>query len=483
MNKAEMLQYLLKKIPDYSSKKNLDNHGFQFALYVYPFVFKGKVHPFIDNFLNVLEFIDTKVPDYSKVTIDKISKVSKKQFEQVIQIFGEIIVLKQLVSNSIPNTITLEPTARKNGKNPEYRGEIIDKYFALEVKTASLFDFALNRQAGLQITAQLNDIDYKFLAETGKVVNSNSLKILDYLKSANEKFTQYRQNVEYQNDFTLLFIIWDDYINEPISAIINSNCGLFTKKTFYSKSNFDNVDGVIVIRHIHQFFRGLQYAEYVHYNAQNKQEYEMPDWFDYNNPMTHPVFIQNPYGRKIPVHYIMDRLNALPFRESTEAVAAEYKPTDFIDWKRMLSVSGLYDIPKNLREKLLNFFITSNQNKSSVPFTDISFFNNISIDRIYNDFVKSYPADKKDNFEDEFFDRVMRQVTLNDMVINRIENIAHSEDEKKRRTNLNLLIETHFNRIYSTRSTSECPCNSGMKFGECCQVKLNYFSYTNYFDL
>jgi len=204
MNRSEIIDYLKHKIPDYSCETNLNKHVLQFSIHVFPFLAKGNIHPFIENFVNALNEIENSIPGYAKKTIDWLSTINKSHFEQVMQIFGEIIVLRKLVSIANSNSITLEPSAEINGKNPEFRAKVDDTFFAIEVKTASLFDFSTERQTGLQITAQFNDIDYKLLNQTGKIINSRSLKVKDYLVSAEKNL----RNIKETKNLKMIFICY-----------------------------------------------------------------------------------------------------------------------------------------------------------------------------------------------------------------------------------------------------------------------------------
>lgn len=466
MNRNDIIIYLKLKIPDYSCETNINKHVLQFSVHVFPFLQKGRLHPFIENLVNALSEIEHAVPGYARKTINWIASIEKTHFEQVIQIFGEIIVLRKLVSIAVPKSITLEPSATNNGKNPEFRALVDDTFFAIEVKTASTFDFTTERQSGLQITSQLNKVDYKLLSQTGKIVNSRSLKVKDYLVSAEEKFEQYKQNIDFKDDFRLLFIIWDDYINEPLSALANPNCGLLTDNSFYQDSRFENVDGVILIRHIHQFFRNLQYGEMVDYGKKG-----VHDSFDYVNPAIFAVYIQNPLGREIsykkPLKFEASPIVDLDFFEFS---VAEYQPTDFIDWQRGLSVTGIYRLPDELKNKIISFFIETPSNEIPISYLDISLFDNISIDRIYSELRKKYSDDKK--IEEELFKSINNFIKVRHVMSK--ENLIHLNEESDRRSKYDLYFKESFSQNYSLPLDEKCPCCSEELFKDCCSNKLSF---------
>ncbi|MFJ7855278.1 SEC-C domain-containing protein [Peribacillus frigoritolerans] len=472
MNRNDIIAYLKDKIPDYSCETNLNKHVFQFSVHVYPFVAK-RLHPFIENLVNALNEIEQAVPGYAIKTIDWLATIDKTHFEQVIQILGEIIVLRKLVAIANPNSITLEPSAISNGKNPEFRALVEDTFFAIEVKTASLFNFSTERQTGLQITAQLNKLDYQLLSQTGKIVNSRSLKVKDYLVSAEEKFEQYKQNNEFKDDFRLLFIIWDDYINEPLSALANPNCGLLTDNSFYQDSRFKNVDGVILIRHIHQFFRNLQYAEIVDYGKKG-----VHDSFDYVNPAISAIFIQNPLGREIPYEKL-EKFEAFPIVNFYEFPVAEYQPTDFIDWQRGLSISGIYKLPEELKNKIISFFIELPTEEIPLSYRDISLFDNYSIDRAYANLLKEYSNEEK--IEEELFKTIKSLIEARQFISK--ENLHSLKEESDRRFTLDQVFKGMFLQNYSRSLNEQCPCCSEKLFKDCCFDKLRFFNYTHYYDL
>ncbi|WP_133582008.1 SEC-C domain-containing protein [Aureibacillus halotolerans] len=468
MNKDDILEYLKGKIPDYSNQQR--QHALQFSLYVYPFLMRGEQHPFISNLVNALFEIEEKIPGYSSKTIDWISKIKKKHFEQMIQILGEVGVLRKFSSIAKEHSIELEPRKNK-GKNPEFRGILQERYISIEVKTASLFEFNDNRQTGLQITSHLDYKDYSSVKNHGKIINPLSLKVKDYLHSANEKFKDHKKNNEYVDDLCILFIIWDDYINEPLSALINPNSGLFTKKSFSADSNFENVDGVIIIRNIHQLFRNLRFGEIVDYGVKG--------WFDplnFSNPSVPPIFVQNPTGKRISKK-IFERFNAFETDIFTKMPIAEYRPTDFVDWKTGISVSGLYSVPSDLREIVLEYFIRNNSSHLWRSYSDIALFGNIDVERIYESAIE--------NNEDSPLDYALETIKTTLRMQQQIQRVALEENAvvDTRRVNLNNQFRLHYHLNKMTGPSQDCPCNSGVTYKECCSKKLRHFHYTNYSDI
>jgi hypothetical protein len=80
--------------------------------------------------------------------------------------------------------------------------------------------------------------------------------VKDFLVSAEAKFAPFRQADP--NFRGVLVIVWDDHINEPITALVHPQTGLLTAKSFFKGTDgnavtFPSVDAVILIRHLHQF--------------------------------------------------------------------------------------------------------------------------------------------------------------------------------------------------------------------------------------
>jgi hypothetical protein len=276
----------------------------------------------------------------------------------------------------------------------------------------------------------------------------------------------------------LLFIIWDDYINEPISALTNPNSGLLTDNSFYQESRFENVDGVILIRHIHQFFRNLRFGEIINYGVPDDRVQH--DSFNYFNPAVTPVFIQNWFGRNISkLHvFVFSAFSAHAFETYTEIPVAEYQRTDFIDWKRGLSFSGIYSLPEKLRYKLISFILKI-PTEIPLSYLDIALFDNFSIGKVYMDLLKEYSND--DEIEEVLFEDIKTFINIRKSSTKLHLKELSAETKRHYRTDQQYM--NHFTRIWNVNSYKNCPCYSGEFFGDCCKEKLKFFKYTHYYDL
>jgi hypothetical protein len=84
--------------------------------------------------------------------------------------------------------------------------------------------------------------------------------VKDFLISANDKFDSFKKcNAD---SICVLVIVWDDFIYEPISALINRSSGLLTKNSFLKKEGspivFNNIDAIILVRHSHHIVRATR---------------------------------------------------------------------------------------------------------------------------------------------------------------------------------------------------------------------------------
>jgi len=107
---------------------------------------------------------------------------------------------------------------------------------------------------------------------------------------------------------------------------LNPTSGLFTQNSFATDSNnqphqYDNLDGVILIRHLHHFLNSSRDEPLV-------DERKHP--FDYGIDCQFPpkVFIPSPNGIVIPSKV----LNCFQAKLISPFMGAEYIPTDFVHW-------------------------------------------------------------------------------------------------------------------------------------------------------
>lgn len=255
----------------------------------------------------------------------------------------------------------------------------------------------------------------------------------------------------------------------------NPNSGLLTENSFYKDSRFENVDGVIVIRHLHQFFRMLQYGEMVHYGQEG-----VHDAFDYFNPSVDSIYFQNPLGRRLPSKYL--KLFQVSHNlEIANPVVAEYNPTDFVDWKSMTSITGIYTLPEEVKKKVLLYFLGRLSSNTKIPYEDIAYYGNINIDRIYFSLLEE-DLDEK-TFEKKFFSEIESSLELSKAAAHHPDTLEIVEKEARRRSYFNDLYMNAFIINGLKPKEEDCPCGSNKLFETCCLVKLKYYDYINYYNL
>jgi hypothetical protein len=144
--------------------------------------------------------------------------------------------------------------------------------------------------------------------------------------SANEKFKEFKAN---DNFYSILFVIWDDFIYEPISALIGKPSGLFLEESFAKDNNgkrkkFPFVDAVFLDRHLIQIMNATQDK-----NLLDGKKHAM-DYGHYNE-FPYKVVIPNPdsfLSDKIP----NEVFECFQIHKISPELGAEYVPSDIILW-------------------------------------------------------------------------------------------------------------------------------------------------------
>lgn len=441
------------------------------------YVITKTVHPFVTWMATCLEYIDNIIPGYAERIVVWISKLENKQeYEQNFAVFSEVLVLFNIasVADKIEGKQYLldEPAEIKGSKNPEFRSFINGHFYAGEVKTPSLMNYINKRQEGIQITTHLPD---RNLLKGEKVVTPNVLKILDNLISTNDKYLQYIKTKEYKDDYRFLFIVWDDFINEPISALLNPYCGLFTENTFYEKSHFELIDGVFIIRHLHQFHRMFRNEELM---------YDLNHAFEWSSQYAPTAFIQNPKGREVPKVF-KEKFKAV-FPE--EMPFAEYRPTDLIDWRTGVAITGLNAVPDKYHKEIVEILINSTDNLLDRVLPESANFgalnlrnfilkntdenNYVDYDKAISEIAKAIKVakdlqesiEKQEKLNQEKEAEELYQVQLN--TLQRALGVQSIKLIDSTFKNENL--ENEGGNLTKIGRNDRCSCGSGLKYKKCC---------------
>ncbi len=249
------------------------------------------------------------------------------QYEQLMQRLAELLVIRQ-VCRYFGGAVNVEwePVVLGSKKNPELTVGDGTSIVGIEVKAPALLAHVAARGKNpTQIASRFAPSKVTLALAGEKPVTlprDNPLK--DFLASADEKFRPFReQNPEFRG---VLVIVWDDFIYEPISALIHANAGLFTENSFAKNADgspvrFDNVDAVVVVRHLHQFARAAGDESLVD---------TIREPLDYGEERAFPpkALVVNPRGRGIPD----PMAKCLQAFTPTPEMGAEYMPQDLVWW-------------------------------------------------------------------------------------------------------------------------------------------------------
>lgn len=148
--------------------------------------------------------------------------------------------------------------------------------------------------------------------------------VLDFLRDGERKFAGFRQD---PNTTSLLIIVWDDFIYEPISALVNEGSGLLTENSFArapdgTAEKYPNVDAVIALRHLNYFIAGTR-EEHLG-DRRNAMD------FGGDGALPNVLFSRNG-ARPIPAH-VITALRAYSYDHPGLRMFAEYNPQDVVFW-------------------------------------------------------------------------------------------------------------------------------------------------------
>ena len=275
------------------------------------------------------------MPGFASEFIKRMASISGREkntddWEQLLQLLSELLVTGQLVGFEWSGrpAFTCEPTAITGGKNPEIEVSTGSWRLGVEVKAPSLLRHIRERAS---YATQLNSralpretVEKLPNSEEGVTLpRDNPSK--DFLASANDKFDGFKKdNDEY---IGLLVIVWDDFVNEPISALIHPESGLLTTKSFARDNTgapltFSNVDGVVVVRHLHQFMHGCR-EEHFEDDCRHSLDYGREGEFPFK------VYLANPHGCNDVPEEVLTCLQAHP---PSPMMGSEYVPSEVTFW-------------------------------------------------------------------------------------------------------------------------------------------------------
>lgn len=279
--------------------------------------------------LNVLLHCDAAMPGYADEMLGRLESLGGKEkdfkdYEAIRQWLGELVVVGHFVAWDWPASVSFrhEPVATGSSRNPEIVVNGGTFRLGVEVKTPNLSSFARTRShRDWQLLVRVHG-DPTGLPGTVTLPRDNPLK--DFLISADAKFAAFRATDPAFR--SVLVIVWDDYVNEPISALLSPGSGLLTPSSFDTlpdgtRRRYPNVDAIVLLRHQHQLQEGMA----------NRPPLDDRDHFlDYGSPDRFPpnALIPCPDGRALN-QPLLDALCAAPIAPH---LGAEYLPGDWVMW-------------------------------------------------------------------------------------------------------------------------------------------------------
>lgn len=318
---------------------------------------RGVEHPLCRSFVDACLDCERVIPSFAFSMSDRMTSISGREkfaphYEQLLQLLAELHVLHQILTFEWGDQVKFhwEPTAGSSKRNPELLIEHPDLVIGIEVKCPALLDHARRRAANpFQLPSRsdllllaatsaagtLRELHAAIPTETLSTITAQITlprdnPIKDFLISADEKFTPFKR--QYRNFYGLLVVVWDDYVFEPISALLNLFTGLFTENSFYRDRTghpvaFKNVDGVLLIRHLHQI---------VNATTDRPLLYGCKHALDYGEETLYPwkVLIQNPNGAPMAPAILRRCLQMDPLSDAlvSEVLDCDYGPQDLIHW-------------------------------------------------------------------------------------------------------------------------------------------------------
>lgn len=321
MNKKEAIDIIRKS--DIYNK-------WHFFKYHFDFYDKGLEHILAKSIVDMTVELEKAIP---KVGVDYINKIAAingkpnetKHYDQLLQVLAELMIVHKAVAFPWGAEIKFayEPKSGASNKNPELTIQTKTLSIGLEVKAPELVKKHNERATKPQQIPSRSEAFKAFDKEKTMLPRDNPVK--DFLISADNKFAEFKK--ANPNFYSVLVIVWDDFIYEPISSLTSPQSGLFTENSFAKDEagnvlKFPNLDCVVITRHLLPIVRGTR-------------DEPLPDLsrhpLDYGRDKEFPfkVIILNPWNKLEPPKEVID---CFQVQKPGPQLGAEYLPSDFITW-------------------------------------------------------------------------------------------------------------------------------------------------------
>jgi hypothetical protein len=291
------------------------------------------LHPMAKSIIDACADCEAKLPGLGSQFLTDLASISGREkhlpdFEQLIQKLGELLVLRQLLMISWPDGTTFqhEPAVAAKGKRPELRVTTPERSFLFEVKTPSLLAHLENRRTNpYQVPGRALPQDKlaTLVADSGLTLPRDN-PVKDFLLDAEKKFAQFKA---VQDETSVLVIVWDDCIYEPITVLKHAQCGLLTPNSYWKDAaglavQYPHIDAVVLVRHLDYLYRaaGDQALEERAHALDFGDEHALPN-----------VFIANGSPDLVPQE-IRRALRAVDWDDPALQRAADYRAKDLTIW-------------------------------------------------------------------------------------------------------------------------------------------------------
>lgn len=295
---------------------------------------KGGGHPLAESVAEACIACESKVPGFAKKVIERLAAVGGRDrhlpdWEQLLQQLAELHIVFRVLSWNWPGgtRFDVEPSTEESKKNPELVVSTSHARYGFEVKAPALFAHAENRSKNpTQIASRFapkETLDEIF-KQSSSVTLPRDNPIKDFLLSAEAKFEPFHRRDK--NFFGILVIVWDDFVYEPISALLQPDSGLLTQNSYFkdekgSAIQFPSISGVVIVRHLHQLYRACRDEPLI-------DGCRGPLDFGKESDFPWKICIQNPGGPLVPPEIF----KVLDSRVPSAELGAEYLPQEYIMW-------------------------------------------------------------------------------------------------------------------------------------------------------
>jgi len=313
----------------------LPNHLFNY--HFNPYNLRVNKNPFSNSIVLNCFHIEKRLKGYSKKFVKKIASFKEKNLEhydQLLQFTAELIVISHLAESLSDEWIfEEEPTANGSKKNPEISVTDGETTLLVEVKSPRFHEFQkIRTQTGVQLPSRINgfqEMAKNVYGQNPSLPRDNIVK--DFLISADTKFKHFK--LEDKNILSVLVIVWDDYIYEPISSLKNDFTGLLTEQSYYKDKNqkavkFLNIDNIVLMRNMTEVINCTRQDVYPTSGLSHPLDYGKR-----GVALPKSLFTVNQHDKE---DFILDLFECVPQIHLEDF--ADYKAQDLIMWMKIPSL-------------------------------------------------------------------------------------------------------------------------------------------------